>query len=250
MELIVENSEKFKKIFDSIKDLDIVETNFEFDNENLTIESMDSTHTSLVFLVLTKDYFKSYRCNSNMNVGLNIPIFCKILKASRDNDEIKISKSKNDNYLSIEISNGDKNQEFELPEMEIETDKLAIEANYSYEVNINSDIFSKLINDIALVEGNNVNIQLLPSDKLMWSSKGDLGKTNLESNIDVIKSNDANGRLENSYSINFLKKFIKSSYLDINGKIAISLDNGLPIKLVSKLNDTSEIKFFIAPKID
>ena len=51
-------------------------------------------------------------------------------------------------------------------------------------------------------------------------------------------------------SFNFLKKFIKSSYLGLDGNISLSLDNEIPIKLTSKLSDKSEIKFYIAPKMD
>jgi len=251
MELSISNIDIFKKVFESIKELDIVDTNFEFTKQGLKIENMDASHTSLVYLNLSKDFFESYTCNTDITVGLNIPVFCKILKACRDTDSLGITKNKNDNFLCLVVSNTDKNQEFELPEMEIDTDKLCIVDKYQYIINIASDVFNRIIHDISVVDGSNVRLTVQDNNILRWSIEGDLGKTSLETKIENTKHGESTRqRLTNSFSINFMKKFIKSSNLGQDKSITLSMENDIPIKLSSDLGNQSEIKFYIAPKID
>jgi len=60
-----------KKIVESIKDL-VTDANLECGADGMTMQAMDSSHVSLIFLNLQKNGFEDFRCDRNVNLGLNL----------------------------------------------------------------------------------------------------------------------------------------------------------------------------------
>lgn len=54
---------------------------------------MDSSHVSLVSLLLRYDGFSPYRCDRNINLGINIQSMTKIMKCASNDDYITLSVS-------------------------------------------------------------------------------------------------------------------------------------------------------------
>lgn len=52
---------------------------------------MDSSHVSLVSLLLRYDGFSPYRCDRNINLGMNITSMTKIMKCASNDDYITLS---------------------------------------------------------------------------------------------------------------------------------------------------------------
>ena len=67
----------FKKIVESIKDL-VQDTNLECATAGITLQAMDSSHVSLVSLLLNSEGFDYYRCDRNISLGLNLVNVAKI----------------------------------------------------------------------------------------------------------------------------------------------------------------------------
>ena len=60
-----------KKVLESIKDL-VTDANFDCSSNGFALQAMDSSHVSLVALLLRNDGFEHYRCDRNMTMGMNL----------------------------------------------------------------------------------------------------------------------------------------------------------------------------------
>lgn len=56
----------------------------------LLMQAMDSSHVSLVALLLRKDGFENYRADRNISLGLNLGSVSKILKCAANDDSVTI----------------------------------------------------------------------------------------------------------------------------------------------------------------
>lgn len=60
-----------KKLLEALKDL-ITEACWDVSSTGISLQSMDSSHVSLVQLTLRHDGFDSYRCDRNLAMGVNL----------------------------------------------------------------------------------------------------------------------------------------------------------------------------------
>ena len=59
-------------------------------NIGISLQAMDSSHVALVSLNLTQDGFESYRCDTNMVLGVNIANLAKVMKLADNSDTITL----------------------------------------------------------------------------------------------------------------------------------------------------------------
>jgi proliferating cell nuclear antigen len=79
----------WKKILESIKDL-VTDANFDCSSSGIALQAMDSSHVSLVSLLLRSDGFEHYRCDKSLALGINLTSFSKILKCSGNDDIVTL----------------------------------------------------------------------------------------------------------------------------------------------------------------
>ena len=60
-----------KKIIESVKEL-VSEATLDCCESGISLQAMDSSHVSLVSLLLRSDGFETYRCDRNLSLGLNL----------------------------------------------------------------------------------------------------------------------------------------------------------------------------------
>eukprot|EP01138_Halocafeteria_seosinensis_P008890 gb/GECG01009086.1/.p1 GENE.gb/GECG01009086.1/~~gb/GECG01009086.1/.p1 ORF type:complete len:132 (+),score=9.17 gb/GECG01009086.1/:1-396(+) len=80
----------FKMVVEAMKDL-VTDANLDCSKEGISLQAMDSSHVSLVSLLLRGQDFDHYRCDQEMSLGLNMVALSKILKCSGQDDIITIS---------------------------------------------------------------------------------------------------------------------------------------------------------------
>lgn len=66
-----------KKITESMKDL-VTEANFDCSTTGISLQAMDSSHVSLVALLLRADGFDHFRCDRNISLGINLSSMGKV----------------------------------------------------------------------------------------------------------------------------------------------------------------------------
>ena len=76
-----------KKVLEAIKDL-VSDANFDCSPTGFSLQAMDSSHVSLVAMQLRSDGFEHYRCDRNLNMGLNLTNMAKMLKCASNEDII------------------------------------------------------------------------------------------------------------------------------------------------------------------
>lgn len=91
----------FKRIVESTKEL-VKEANIDVNSTGLSINSMDSSHVSLIVLDLKREAFEHFRCDAKMTLGLNFEFLAKIFKAVPNDNSLTIKAQKGeDNILFI-----------------------------------------------------------------------------------------------------------------------------------------------------
>lgn len=64
-------SQTLKQILDAIKDL-VNEASWDCSNQGMSLQAMDTSHVSLVAVLLKAEAFEKYRCDRNVTLGMNL----------------------------------------------------------------------------------------------------------------------------------------------------------------------------------
>ena len=96
-----------KKIIEATKEL--VETaNWDCSSEGISLQAMDSSHVSLVSMLLRTDGFESLRCDKNINLGINMASMAKILKCAANDDVISLETREETDALTLKFESPSK----------------------------------------------------------------------------------------------------------------------------------------------
>ena len=77
----------FKNIVEALKDF-VKEINIEANSSGLYMQAMDSNHVALATFDLHESGFMDFRCDHNINLGISIHTFAKVLKCANNDDSI------------------------------------------------------------------------------------------------------------------------------------------------------------------
>jgi len=271
-----DHSVLFRGIIDAILKLDIPDSNFVWTKEGLTIQTMDSSHVSLVSLVLGIEFFETYSIGETGRevVGLSLVTLAKILRGNQRGNKLAVKTLGND--LVIEIKRDRQISEFKIPSLMIEESSINIESiDYDNRYQIPANLFQQAIQDLALLEGTSCQLSWNKS-KISLSSTGTLGNTSLV--IDTIsleertalRSNVAEIKkvkgvnvpcrdycclerftkpIQASFSLEYLQHFIQSAKLSPN-QVCWQVSESFPLNMVVDLPGKSVLSFYLAPKIE
>jgi len=89
-----------KQIIEAIKDL-VQDANIDCSEEELSIQSMDSSHVALVAVSLQSNIFDHFRCDRSINLGFNSANMAKILKIAANDDIITLKAEDDGDALSL-----------------------------------------------------------------------------------------------------------------------------------------------------
>mmetsp|Transcript_30725 Transcript_30725/g.70308 ORF Transcript_30725/g.70308 Transcript_30725/m.70308 type:complete len:117 (-) Transcript_30725:670-1020(-) len=89
-----------KQLIEAIKDL-ITDANFDCNEDEMTIQAMDTSHVSLVSVALRSDGFDHYRCDRTMSLGINTSSMSKLLKCAGNEDVITLSAQPGADILNL-----------------------------------------------------------------------------------------------------------------------------------------------------
>ncbi|XP_066193432.1 proliferating cell nuclear antigen isoform X2 [Sylvia atricapilla] len=89
-----------KRVLEALKDL-ITEACWDLGSGGISLQSMDSSHVSLVQLTLRSEGFDTYRCDRNIAMGVNLSSMSKILKCAGNEDIITLRAEDNADTLAL-----------------------------------------------------------------------------------------------------------------------------------------------------
>lgn len=90
----------FKQIIEAIKDL-VQDANIDCSEEEVAIQSMDSSHVALVAVALQSSGFDHFRCDRSISLGFSSTNMAKILKCAGADDIITLKADDDGDTLTL-----------------------------------------------------------------------------------------------------------------------------------------------------
>merc|ERR1712216_858839 len=201
-----------KKVLESIKDL-VTDANFDCSNNGFALQAMDSSHVSLVALLLRNDGFEHYRCDRNMTMGMNLTNMSKMLKCADNEDIITMKADDAGDVVTFmfESPDQDKISDFELKLMDIDSEHLGIpDTEYAATVKMPSAEFARICRDLSSI-GDTVTISV-SKDGVKFATTGDIGQANItcRQNTSVDKDNQTVIDLQEPVTLTFALRYLNS----------------------------------------
>ena len=254
-----EKSKVFATLFDIISNI-IDELNIEFREDTLYIQTMDSSRISLFEMRLTKEWFDVYDVKKNTVIGIKLSIINKIINCRAPSQSIQFEFCEsNMDKIDISLINGTTgcyDKFYKTSVYDFEVDKLCIpETDADSEFTINAITLFKLFDQLKQF-GENIKITCTGDDITISTNEGD-DFTGMKVKIpeeDIIEYTiDEDNDVEVEYNIIPICKAFSVARLskasDISDNFTIHLSRDTPIVIVFNMFETSNIKFWIAPKI-
>lgn len=257
-EAVLGQAQILKKIIDIIKDL-VTDVNFECSAKGISLQSMDSAHVSLIFLLLKASEFSFYRCDRALSIGINLEAMSKILKCAGNNDRCTLQADDDGDSMTFifQSPNDIKASKFCIKLLHIDSEKMGIPKTiYDAIIDMNSDELQKICRDLSVLGADTVDIDVEKSS-IGFSVSGDLGSGEIVcKQKSSSNSNDTedlvNIKMKNpiklGFALRYLSQFSKASIL--SDDVSISMLKDAPIAIEYSLGQLGFLKFFLAPKFD
>jgi len=252
----LEKAGLLKKIIEAIKEV-VTDTNFDCSPSGIGMQAMDSSHVSLVSLLLKSEGFESYECGRTLSLGLNLSSMTKILKCAQNEDSVVLNSLEGTDTLKLtfESQKNDKVAEFELKLTNIDCESLGIpDAEYTSEIKMPSGEFQRICRDLTVL-GDTVTISVT-SEGVKFAVAGDMGSGNIHllgSKGAVDADNDSvTVKVEEETSLTFALRYLNlfSKGSSLANTVTLSLSPKVPLKVEYNLGDLGHLRFYLAPKID
>jgi len=139
------------KLFKSIQHTNTM-VNILFDEQGLSIMSMDSSKTSLVRLRLLADFFETYQCTRPMVFGVYTETLTNVLQKAKQTTVHW--KASSDNALTLVMSDQDFKTEITLRSIDIEDDHLDIpELEDDVAVRVSAAVLRDWVDKVLMTKG-------------------------------------------------------------------------------------------------
>jgi len=254
-EATLQQGNLLKKILEAVKDL-VNEANLDCSPSGVQLQAMDSSHVSLVTLLLKSGGFERYRCDRNLTLGINMSSMAKILKCAGNDDAITLRCQDDADTLTFvfESKEKDKVSDFQLKLMAIDAESLGIpEQEYKAVVVMPSGEFQRICRDISVL-GDTVNIAV-SKEGVKFAASGDIGAGNILVKQHRSADKEAESttiELQEPVSLNFALRYLTtfSKATGLSEKVKLSMAKDVPLVVEYAIGEMGYIRYFLAPKID
>lgn len=237
-----------KTLFDSLKDL-LDDTVLRIEEDGVKIMTIDGRNTVIVHLKLDASSFEEYYCESPRKVGINIPSLYKLIKTIGNNDVLTFYME-DETKLIIEIENANRNirdisrlNALALSDTAIHIPNIEFDSH----CRISSNEFQKYCRDLNNIS-DNVTIEIR-NDTFVMTATGDIGEKEIilgETKDTLVFDKNNGGNIQNSFNLNFLCLFARSSNLCSELQLFIKKDK--PLVLVYPIANLGTLKYVLASR--
>ncbi|NWW38460.1 PCNA protein, partial [Panurus biarmicus] len=241
-----------KRVLEALKDL-ITEACWDLGSGGISLQSMDSSHVSLVQLTLRSEGFDTYRCDRNIAMGVNLSSMSKILKCAGNEDIITLRAEDNADTLALvfEAPNQEKVSDYEMKLMDLDVEQLGIP------VSNNSGCHRGCPWECLRVSVATLGLAgchcRCPWECLRVSLPLGNGNIKLSQTSNVDKEEEAvtiemNEPVQLTFALRYLNFFTKATPLSPTVTLSMSAD--VPLVVEYKIADMGHLKYYLAPKIE
>ena len=104
LEARVADGDLFRRIIDSVKDL-VAKANLNCGTETMSLQAMDTSHVSLIYLSLSSESFQAYRADRNISLGLDIPALANVFKCMGGKESMTLRAADDAETVTIVFEN-------------------------------------------------------------------------------------------------------------------------------------------------
>jgi proliferating cell nuclear antigen len=245
-----------KKITESMKDL-VTEANFDCSTTGISLQAMDSSHVSLVALLLRADGFDHFRCDRNISLGINLGSMGKVLKCCNNGDIVTLKADDNADAMTFMFENqsADRISDFELKLMDIDSEHLGIpDTEYKSTVKMPAGEFQKICRDLSIL-GDTVTIAVA-KDAVKFSVTGEMGSGNMtikeNNSVDTKEEEKVTVEAEEPVTLNFALRYLNffTKATPLSASVVLHLSKDVPLVVEYQIEELGHIRFYLAPKIE
>jgi len=243
-----------KKLLEAIKEL-VTDANFDANVSGLALQAMDSSHVSLVSMLLRADGFAHYRCDRARTLGLNLASMAKILKCAQNDDSFTLKANDTGDIVTFMFESPDQTKisEFELKLLNIESDVLGIpDQEYKAVVKMPSAEFQRICRDMTII-GDTVVISVT-KEGIKFSVSGEVGNVNIvvRPSQEVDKKEETTIELQEPVQLTFALKYLNffTKATSLSPTVCLSMSKEVPLVVEYRIEDLGYIRYYLAPKIE
>uniref|UniRef100_A0A8C7FCY4 DNA sliding clamp PCNA n=1 Tax=Oncorhynchus kisutch TaxID=8019 RepID=A0A8C7FCY4_ONCKI len=215
-----------KNVLDALKDL-FTEACWDVSSSGISLQSMDSSHVSLVHL--------------NMRL---VSLMSKILRCAGNEDIITLRANDTaETLLMFETENQEKVSDYETKLMDLDVEQLRIpEQEHNCVVKMPSGEFSRICRGLSQI-GDAVMITCAEGG-VQFSASGELGTGNIKlSQTNIVDNEDDTADLYPQ-----LPELLLQSYSSLSNTVTLCMSAGVPLVMEYRIADIGHIKYYLAPK--
>lgn len=245
MSFIVDASKQnvFKILLENISDINN-QINFTLHKSHIYIQGMDPSHVCLFELKLADKWFREYKVESSVTVGVDLNVVNKIISCCGKSQSLQFQTEENEDKISINLIDGngrDIDKRFETTIYDFDVELLQItDIDSDIDISINSHLLSSLVEQIA-VFGDTIRFEC-KDDGITLISKENKLNTEMNCKIDIDKISNYSTTDEdvvNEYSILYYTKLCKyAKLMSKDGNVDIQIATDVP--LIMKYNLSGE----------
>ena len=220
------------------------------------LQAMDTSHVSLVSLIMRDEGFEHFRCDRSLSLGINLASITKVLKCASNDDSVTLKAEDQCDQLTLmfESPNQDRISDFEIKLMGIDSEHLGIpDTDYKASVKMSALEFQRIMRDLSTI-GDTVTISCT-KEAVKFSIEGDIGNGNIvkrhNANVDKEEENtiiELEEPVSLTFALRYLNLFTKATPL--SSTVTLNMSPDVPLVTEYKIGDMGNIRFFLAPKID
>jgi proliferating cell nuclear antigen len=220
----------------------VLEVKIKVNKQGLEIVAIDPANVALVELKIPSSAFSKFEVDKNEELGINLEDFKQILRRAPLTSALILEKE--DNSLKVEIEEKTK-RKFSLALINIDSEEKKVpELSFLSKIELDSNTFSEIINDAAIV-ADSCSFTALP-DLFVVEAKGTLHRSRTELSGDEAKI-ATESQQKAKYSLDYLLKFVKAS--KFSEKVVINFSQDYPTRIEFK-NPSLQLNFILAPRVE
>lgn len=244
MDIAISNGNEFRRIISCMKELITDGGTFKFDSSGMSMFSTDTAKVVLIDILFEPEAFLKYDVEfPELMLSFNFDSFHNALKISKSNRVGMIYKPKNNNILSLSLSELGERKKYKFDLVLTASDKPEMEEldfEYDHIVYVEVNEFQQMIKNISTF-GERVKFSVT-KDELSMTVSGDSGTCDINcSDFEIVSVPGAKDYVGN-FNIKYLIMFIKAA---VSGEFALKFKKGIPFCFETKL-EHGHTRFYIS----
>lgn len=237
-------SDDLKAIISAISTV-VEEATFVASTEGITFRGMDPSHVALIDISWPNSAFDKYECDADINFGVRIDEFSKLIKRADKTDDIQINISE-DNMLVVTIG---RNKKYKIRLIESSATETPLpKIAYDAKLEILPSKFDKILGDVQVVSEY---LTIRSKDNTAsFSGKGDSGEVDIDLDTsDSEQSVTATTECEGTYSLEYLNPVVRAVG-NTAPIITCEYSASKPLRIEFKVANIGRIHFYLAPRVE